>query len=123
MSAATARAGQDAAAAIDRALRVEDIAKSYGPTVALRRVTFDLHRGEVHALLGENGAGKSTLVKILSGIVRPDTGALRLDGQAYDPHSLLNARARGVSTAFQELSLPGQSHFRPERGFWPGRRR
>lgn len=105
MSAAAARAGSDAAAADDRVLHVKDVAKSYGPTVALRRVTFDLHRGEVHALLGENGAGKSTLVKILSGIVRPDTGAMRLDGQAYDPHSLLNARARGVSTAFQELSL------------------
>ncbi len=105
MSVAAARAGSAVAAADDHVLHVEGICKSYGPTVALRRVTLHLHRGEMHALLGENGAGKSTLVKILGGIVRPDAGTMWLDGQAYDPHSLLNARARGVSTAFQELSL------------------
>jgi len=105
MTVATARAGADTVTADDRVLHVEGVAKSYGPTVALRRVTLDLRRGEVHGLLGENGAGKSTLVKILSGIVLPDAGVMRLDGQPYDPPSLLNARARGVSTAFQELSL------------------
>ena len=89
----------------DLTLHVEAVAKSYGPTIALRRVTFDLRPGEVHALLGENGAGKSTLVKILSGIVRPDTGSVHLDGRPFGPHSLMAARAAGVSTAFQELSL------------------
>jgi ribose transport system ATP-binding protein len=86
-------------------LQVEGVGRSYGATVALRRVTLDLRRGEVHALLGENGAGKSTLVKILSGIVQPDLGTMRLDGRRYAPHSLLDARGHGVSTAFQELSL------------------
>ena len=86
-------------------LDVAGVTKSYGATIALQRVTFDLRRGEVHALLGENGAGKSTLVKILSGIVRPDSGSVRLAGQPFEPHSLLAARAAGVSTAFQELSL------------------
>ncbi len=87
------------------ALRIAGVAKAYGATVALRRVSFELRRGEVHALLGENGAGKSTLVKILSGIVQPDSGRISLGGQPFEPHSLLDARARGISTAFQELSL------------------
>ena len=106
MSAALAAAHPPAGdAADDLILQVDGVGKSYGPTVALRRIGFDLRRGEVHALLGENGAGKSTLVKILSGIVRPDLGTVRLDGRPFEPHSLMDARARGVSTAFQELSL------------------
>ena len=91
--------------AADLALHVEGVAKSYGATAALRQVTMDLRRGEVHALLGENGAGKSTLVKILSGIVAPDTGGLTLNGASYRPRSLMEARRAGISTAFQELSL------------------
>jgi ribose transport system ATP-binding protein len=84
---------------------MRDIAKSYGATVAVRRVSFDIEAGEIHALLGENGAGKSTIVKVLSGIVIPDAGTLTLDGNAYAPADPMAARAAGVSTAFQELSL------------------
>ncbi len=80
--------------------------KSYGATVALEDVSLNLRSGAVHALLGENGAGKSTLVKILSGVVRAGGGVMRLDGQDYAPHSILDARKSGVATAFQELSLP-----------------
>lgn len=87
------------------ALHLDGLSKAYGPTIALKQVSLDMRRGEVHALLGENGAGKSTLVKILSGIVLPDTGSLTLDGRPYHPHSLTAARDAGVSTAFQELSL------------------
>lgn len=47
----------------------------------------------VHAVLGENGAGKSTLVKILSGVIAPNSGQMRLDGAVYAPHSILHARA------------------------------
>ena len=86
-------------------LDMSGIAKSYGATVAVRRVSFDIEPGEIHALLGENGAGKSTVVKVLSGIVAPDTGTLTLDGQPYAPATPMAARAAGVSTAFQELSL------------------
>lgn len=87
------------------ALAVEDLRKSYGPTIALRRVSFQVLPGEVHALVGENGAGKSTLVKILSGVVQPDGGRVLLEGAPFAPGSLMQARASGVSTAFQELSL------------------
>jgi ribose transport system ATP-binding protein len=93
------------AAAGNTALQVEGLAKAYGATIALRQVTMDLQYGEVHGLLGENGAGKSTLVKVLSGIVAPDTGGLVLNGRSYRPLSLMDARRSGISTAFQELSL------------------
>ncbi|TCK33583.1 monosaccharide ABC transporter ATP-binding protein (CUT2 family) [Paraburkholderia sp. BL8N3] len=86
-------------------LELQGIAKAYGATIAVRRVSLDIEAGEIHALLGENGAGKSTIVKVLSGIVTPDSGALSLDGRAYAPADPMAARAAGVSTAFQELSL------------------
>ena len=89
-----------------RGLSVETVTKAYGATVALEEVSLHLAAGQVHALLGENGAGKSTLVKILSGVVRPDSGRMLLDGVSYVPQSILGARAAGVATAFQELSLP-----------------
>jgi ribose transport system ATP-binding protein len=86
-------------------LQATNVHKRYGATLALDEVSFSLYPGEVCGLLGENGAGKSTLVKILSGIVAPDAGRIVIDGRAYQPHNIIQARARGVSTAFQELSL------------------
>ena len=88
-----------------RGLQVDRISKSYGATVALEDVCIHLERGQVHGLLGENGAGKSTLVKILSGVVAPDSGRMLLDERPYRPKTILQARAEGVATAFQELSL------------------
>ena len=90
---------------VNAAVRISAVGKSYGPTVALDSVSIDLYPGEVHALLGENGAGKSTLVKILSGVVEPDSGSMSLSGHPYVPHGILDARAQGVATAFQELSF------------------
>ena len=89
----------------DPVLSVGEVAKSYGATVAVRTVSFDVHSGEVLALMGENGAGKSTIVKMLSGIVRPDRGKMLLAGKVYEPQGYMAAGAAGVSTAFQELSL------------------
>lgn len=86
-------------------LAVDGIAKAYGPTIAVRSVSFAVHPGEVLALMGENGAGKSTIVKVLSGIVRPDKGDMVLTGTAYRAENYMEARQAGVSTAFQELSL------------------
>lgn len=57
-------------------LTVDGVGKRFGPTVALQDVRLSVVRGQVHALLGHNGSGKSTLVKIISGVVRPDTGSV-----------------------------------------------
>jgi ribose transport system ATP-binding protein len=90
---------------MNKVVEVANVAKTFGATHALRNVSFEISPGEVRALLGENGAGKSTCVKILNGLVRPDSGTLRLEGEAFAPASLSQAQRAGVSTAFQELSL------------------
>ena len=81
------------------------LSKRYGATVALSDVSLALNAGEVCGLLGENGAGKSTLVKMLSGVVSPDTGEIRLCSAPYRPRTINDAWRQGVATAFQELSL------------------
>ena len=86
-------------------LAFRSVCKRYGATTALDDVSFELQSAEVCGLLGENGAGKSTLVKVLSGVVAPDAGTIRIDGKLFLPRGIADARARGVSTAFQELSL------------------
>ncbi len=86
-------------------LAMSGIVKRFGGVQALRGVDFDLHPGEIHALLGENGAGKSTLMNILSGVIEPDAGEMRVDGAVVhfaDPRA---AQASGVATIFQELDL------------------
>jgi ribose transport system ATP-binding protein len=67
--------------ATDLLLEATDISKTYGAVVALRSASLRIRPGEVHALMGANGAGKSTLVKILTGAVRPDTGAIAVRGR------------------------------------------
>ena len=62
-------------------LSFDNILKSYGSTVALRGVSFDVHAGEIFGLLGPNGAGKSTLIRILMDIIRPDAGEVRVFGE------------------------------------------
>ena len=86
-------------------LRVEAITKRYGGVRALEDVKFECDRGKIHALLGENGAGKSTLIKILSGVVQPDSGQVMLDGQPVSFASPAAANAAGIACIFQELSL------------------
>jgi ribose transport system ATP-binding protein len=86
-------------------LQMQGICKRYPGVQALNGAALEVRAGEVHVLLGENGAGKSTLMKILSGAVRPDAGAILVDGQPVDiPHPAA-ARSLGISTIYQELSL------------------
>ena len=86
-------------------LETTQIAKSYGPVVALRAVDFRVRPGEVHALLGANGAGKSTLVKILAGVQRADAGRVLVDGREVAFHAPADAIAAGIATVFQDPAL------------------
>lgn len=108
-------------------LRMEHISKSFPGVKALDDVTFEVGRGEIHALVGENGAGKSTLMKILTGALRPDEGRILLRGEPVRIDNPSDAQALGISIIYQELSLipyltVGQNIFlgREPRGFLPG---
>jgi ribose transport system ATP-binding protein len=81
------------------------ISRSFGGVRALLEASFGADFGEVHALVGENGAGKSTMIKIMSGVLRPDGGTVRIRGAEVDFHRPQDARAVGVGTVFQELTL------------------
>jgi ribose transport system ATP-binding protein len=86
-------------------LSMEGISKHYGGVRALEDARFACDRGSIHALLGENGAGKSTLIKILAGVVPPDSGTIVLDGQSVSFGSPSAANKAGIACVFQELSL------------------
>lgn len=105
MEYASSRESGDLPLAGTAALCANGLRKAYGATVALENADITLAAGEVHALLGENGAGKSTLVRLLTGAARPDSGTMLIGSDSYAPESILAARAQGVATAFQELSL------------------
>ena len=92
----------DAAAPL---LRMEGISKRYGGVRALEKADLSVSAGTIHAILGENGAGKSTLIKILSGVVAPDEGEIRLEGRPVSFASPAAANQAGVVCVFQELSL------------------
>jgi len=79
--------------------------KHYGGVQALIDAKFECYEGEVHALIGENGAGKSTMVKILCGVVTPDSGEIKLRGEKISFHSPIDATKHKIASVFQELSL------------------
>lgn len=86
-------------------LSVDGVRKSYSGVHALRSVSFELRPGEVHALIGENGAGKSTLIKIVTGAVAPDSGALVINGHPVAHNTPALARSLGVAAVYQQPSL------------------
>ena len=85
-------------------VEVSAIRKTYGATVALDGASLAVAVGTVHALLGENGAGKSTLVKILSGLVQPNSGEIQVSGEVRRLESSRVAQSYGLQTAFQEMT-------------------
>lgn len=87
------------------AISLHGISKSFGANRALDDVSFKVEAGSVHALLGENGAGKSTAMKILSGLIVPDRGSMKILGQEMRFRSARDAQMTGIRTAFQELTL------------------
>jgi rhamnose transport system ATP-binding protein len=86
-------------------LQLSNIEKSFGAVRALRGVSFDLHAGEVHALLGENGAGKSTLIKVMTGAHRADRGTMMMGGKLIDQLTPRRASELGIACIYQQPSL------------------
>ncbi len=86
-------------------LSAQGITKIFPGVIALENVDFSLHKGEIHALMGENGAGKSTLIKVITGVERPDGGLVAYDGKPVDVRSPLQAQQIGISTVYQEINL------------------
>jgi ABC-type sugar transport system ATPase subunit len=105
MTTTGAAGGRDPGHSPDDVLRVEHIAKRFGPVTALKDVNLHLKKGEVLGLLGDNGAGKSTLIKILCGFQKPDSGKMFLHGQPFEPKSVDDARDAGIETVYQDLAL------------------
>jgi ribose transport system ATP-binding protein len=99
------RSQPDLAALSPPALELRGIAKAFPGVQALTDVDLTLRYGEIHALVGENGAGKSTLLKIVTGVYRPDAGAVQIDGIERHFTSPRDAIAAGVGTVHQERNL------------------
>ena len=81
------------------------ISKFFGGLTAVDRVDFEIHPGEVVALLGDNGAGKSTLIKCISGVYRPEQGKVIFNGVDITGHAPADIRSRGIETIYQDLAL------------------
>lgn len=87
------------------ALEVRSLSKSYGPVRALAEISLSMARGECLGLLGDNGAGKTTLIKCVSGLLRPDSGRILVDGTEVRVDSPQSARSLGIETVHQGLAL------------------
>src|ERR687885_2587365 len=86
-------------------LETRRVIKRFPGVLALDEVSFELQKGEVHALVGENGAGKSTLIKVLTGAYRPDEGEVLFEGREVSFASPREAQEAGISTIYQEINL------------------
>ncbi|MGF9660873.1 sugar ABC transporter ATP-binding protein [Arthrobacter crystallopoietes] len=86
-------------------LAVKNLSKHFLGVQALEDVSFELHPGQVLALIGENGAGKSTLIRILSGAHQPDTGEIAINGETVQIHGPKDSERHGIATVYQELNL------------------
>ncbi len=86
-------------------LRTEDLHKNFNHVQALRGVSVEAFAGEVLAVVGDNGAGKSTLIKILSGVLCPDSGSIQIGENVYQKLTPKKAAELGVSTVYQDLAL------------------
>src|SRR5262252_626120 len=86
-------------------LEAKSVSKAFAGVQALKEVSFDLVEGEVHALIGENGAGKSTLIKIMTGAVKADSGALFVSGRQVPHNDPAIARSLGIAAIYQQPTL------------------
>jgi ribose transport system ATP-binding protein len=84
-------------------LKISHLDKSFGVVKALKDVSFEIKRGEIHGLVGENGSGKSTFSYILAGMQKADTGTIEFLGKPYSPANAIEASGLGVSMVVQEI--------------------
>jgi inositol transport system ATP-binding protein len=86
-------------------IHVKDLNKSFSGIKALDNIQFDLYPGEVHALMGENGAGKSTFMKILMGLILPDSGSINFNGEFIENMDVHKMLQKGISMIHQEILM------------------
>lgn len=86
-------------------LSLREATKNFGHVQALHSASLDVYPGEILGIVGDNGAGKSTMLKILSGLLRPDSGTVSIDGNPVDMLSPADARQHGIATVYQDLAL------------------
>jgi branched-chain amino acid transport system ATP-binding protein len=90
---------------MSRLLAVENLTRRFGGLVAVNKVTLDLHRGEVHAVIGTNGAGKSTLINMLSGEIDASAGRITLDGEDITKRAQFRRALAGVGRSYQRTTI------------------
>lgn len=90
---------------MDSYVKLNHICKNFNHVKALNDASIEAFKGEVLAIVGDNGAGKSTLIKILSGVLRPDSGEIKIGEKSYSSLSVSEALNAGVSTVYQDLAL------------------
>lgn len=93
--------------AMDKILEIKHISKFYPGVVALKDVSLEIQRGEVHALIGENGAGKSTLIKTCSGAIAPSEGEIVVNGKSFQRMTPTLSEQNGIGVIYQEFNLVG----------------
>ncbi|GMO22579.1 MAG: sugar ABC transporter ATP-binding protein [Spirochaetaceae bacterium] len=86
-------------------IRLEHITKRFGGLTALNDVSFSIKSGEALGLCGANGSGKSTIIKILAGVLKPDSGSLFIEGEKISGYDSLAGIRKGISVIYQDLSL------------------
>ena len=89
-------------------LSLTNIHKAFGGVIAIQDFSLELSSGEIVALVGDNGAGKSTLVKLISGVHRPTSGGIHLDGEPVTFADASSARSRGIEVVYQDLALANE---------------
>jgi signal transduction histidine kinase/ABC-type polar amino acid transport system ATPase subunit len=89
----------------EQTLALETVSRDYGSLAAVRQVSLTLHRGEIHALVGQHGAGKTTLAMIVSGMLRPKSGAIVVGGKRYPALNVQLSHRLGIKMVYQQLLL------------------
>lgn len=90
---------------MEKAIRIENVSKSFGTVVANHNISLDLNKGEILALLGENGSGKTTLMNMLAGIYYPDSGDIYVKGKKVNIHSPKDSLNLGIGMIHQHFKL------------------